>query len=122
MMRSLWCVLVVLLAGCTAQSPRLDTAAGTTAGADVAALTQAQCQAQGGTWGPMGRAQVAQCLMPTSDAGRACTDSAQCQGQCLATEGSRDGQQVHGTCSVDTNRFGCQQRVRDGVAWTICVD
>jgi hypothetical protein len=60
--------------------------------------------------------------LQTADAGKACSDSAQCEGLCLAPEGSRDGGAVGGTCAADTDKFGCQQRLRDGVAVTMCVD
>lgn len=114
--------LVALLAACSAPAERADavTAVG---GPDKAAVTnERDCLREGGQWTQLGRAPVKQCLRQTTDAGKACSDSDQCQGQCMAPAGSVDGTEVGGSCSVDTNPFGCQQRVRGGMASTICVD
>ncbi|ASR43907.1 hypothetical protein BEN78_11505 [Xanthomonas citri pv. mangiferaeindicae] len=114
-------LLIALLAACSAPAER-DTVQ-PKAGPAVASVTnESDCLQRGGEWKQLGRAPVPQCLLQTVDAGKACTDSQQCQGQCLAPEGTVDSARVQGQCSVDTNPFGCQQRVRDGVAWTICVD
>ncbi len=112
-------LLVGLLTACSAPAERVTS----NAGPAVASVTnETECAAVGGQWTQLGRVPVKQCLRQTSDAGKACTDSEQCEGQCLAPEGSVDGTQVGGSCSVDTNPFGCQQRLRDGMASTICVD
>lgn len=84
--------------------------------------TEQECTARGGEWKQLGRAPVQQCLLKTADAGKACSDSRECEGQCLAAEGTTDGTTAPGQCSVDNNAFGCQTRLRDGVASTICVD
>ncbi|MCD9005103.1 hypothetical protein LDO31_02420 [Luteimonas sp. XNQY3] len=115
-------LLVGLLAACSAPAERTGTVV-PVGGPDKASVTnEAECIAVGGQWTRLGRAPVEQCLRQTTDAGKACTDSEQCEGQCLAPEGSVDGARVGGSCSVDTNPFGCQQRLRGGVASTICVD
>lgn len=109
----------VALAACSAPVERTTP----NAGPDAASIThESDCQRVGGEWTQLGRAPVKQCLRQTTDAGSACSDSEQCEGQCMAPEGSIDGAQVTGRCSVDTNPFGCQQRVRGGIASTICVD
>lgn len=114
--------LVALLAACSAPAERVDGVM-PVGGPDQATLThETDCLREGGQWTQLGRAAVKQCLRQTTDAGKACTDSEQCQGQCMAPEGSVDGTQAGGSCSVDTNPFGCQQRVRAGMASTICVD
>jgi hypothetical protein len=115
--------LVALLAACSAPAERSTDAVTPVGGPDKATVTnESDCQRVGGQWTQLGRAPGKQCLRQTTDAGKACTDSEQCEGQCLAPEGSVDGTPVGGSCSVDTNPFGCQQRLRDGVALTICVD
>ncbi|WP_407352516.1 hypothetical protein [Luteimonas sp. R10] len=106
-------LLLVLLAACGAPAERPAAAPVT---------GEAECLQRGGQWTQLGRASVKQCLLQTTDAGAACTDSDQCEGLCLAPEGSGDGTAVGGTCSADTNRFGCRQRVTAGVAVTLCVD
>ena len=88
----------------------------------VPVATEAACVQRGGQWTQLGRAPVHQCLMPTTDGGRPCTDNAQCEGLCLAPEGSLDGARVGGACSADSNRFGCRQQLRQGAAFTLCVD
>lgn len=115
-------LLVALLAACNAPAERGDVVT-PIGGPDKATVTnETDCLREGGQWTQLGRAPVMQCLRQTSDVGKACTHSEQCEGLCLAPEGSVDGTQVAGQCSVDTNPFGCQQRVRAGVASTICVD
>lgn len=85
----------------------------------------AACAARGGVMRPVGRAQSVRCIVRYADAGRACTDAAQCQGECLASSDGEPDQAgvVHGVCSADSNRFGCRTVIRDGKARpTICVD
>ncbi|MCB9422552.1 MAG: hypothetical protein H6667_22310 [Ardenticatenaceae bacterium] len=47
---------------------------------------QADCQAAGGDWAPFGMESTMLCNMPTTDAGMTCTDSSECEGNCLATD------------------------------------
>ncbi len=110
-------LLLALLAACssTGGTPTNGAAA-------QPAATEAACTQQGGEWTQLGRLPAKRCLLKTADAGKACSDSAQCEGGCLAPAGTADGAQVAGTCSIDNNPFGCTQRVRDGVSSTICVD
>jgi len=115
-------LLVALLAACSTPAERTDTVTPIGGPDKATVITEAECLREGGQWTQLGRAPVQQCLRQTTDAGKACSDSAQCEGQCMAPEGAVDGAQVAGQCSVDTNPFGCQQRVRGGVASTICVD
>lgn len=85
----------------------------------------AACAARGGVMRPVGRAQSVRCIVRYADAGRACTDAAQCQGECLAVSGAEPDPSgvLHGVCSADSNRFGCRTVIRDGKARpTICVD
>ncbi|MEZ0470721.1 hypothetical protein [Luteimonas salinilitoris] len=109
-------LLLVLLAACSTPAEQSSTLS------MQPVASEAECLQRGGQWTQLGRAPVKQCLLRTTDAGKACTDGAQCEGLCLASEGSEDGATVSGTCSADTNRFGCQQRMTDGAAVTLCVD
>lgn len=91
----------------------------------AASSEAAACAARGGVMRPVGRAQSVRCIVRHADAGRACTDAGQCQGECLAAAGARPDEAgvVHGVCSTDSNRFGCRTVIRDGKARpTICVD
>jgi hypothetical protein len=72
--------------------------------------TEASCEAAGGR---MMSAKVGPvCVMPSSDAGKSCTSSSQCEGLCMA----------NGQCSPDENSFGCQDVLENGQATTICID
>lgn len=86
---------------------------------------EADCMAQGGKMLRVGRMQSLQCVLQYSDAGKTCTDAAQCQGECRVP-GSvivEDGRAVEGQCTADSNRFGCYTRVENGRATAaICVD
>jgi len=86
----------------------------------------AECLARGGRMQPLGRMQTMQCVVPHADAGKRCTDSDQCVGQCrIGNEAARAaaGASVAGQCQADSNPFGCYTTVEDGKAQaTICVD
>lgn len=90
-----------------------------------------ECQRAGGAWGPAGIFPQPICRMPTTDAGRACSDDGECQGSCLAdlTEAQRrqvlNGQRVRalGQCTSAVQTFGCQARVEKGyVTAILCLD
>lgn len=112
-------LLLLLLSACSTHAGKPSSADAEPARQPT---TEAQCLQLGGAWKQLGRAPVKQCLLQTTDAGKACSDSKQCQGLCMAPQGSADGTTVGGTCSVDTNRFGCRQQLRDGVPFTMCID
>lgn len=89
-----------------------------------AEITKA-CRAQGGEVMKTGRAQCYRCVMSYADAGKACKDSADCQGAC-ETSGefinSGLANQI-GQCASNNNPFGCRQTIEKGVAQSaICVD
>ncbi|MDO9586720.1 MAG: hypothetical protein Q7J13_02190 [Brevundimonas sp.] len=86
----------------------------------------ADCLARGGRMQPVGRLQTMQCVTPYADAGKRCTDSDQCAGECRTpdvTVRPAQGAAAVGQCQADSNRFGCFTRVEDGKAEaTLCVD
>lgn len=95
------------------------------------ARTEAECTEQGGEWGFFGDTIVRRCNVKTADAGKACTDSGECQGDCVASLSERDketlsaGQALfmEGKCSVQTLSLGCNYFVRQGqVKGLLCVD
>jgi len=68
-------------------------------GADEPIISsQQQCEALGGTWKRVGPRQLEACDRPTSDGGKACRDSSECQSRCLAPEGADPTKPVVGTC------------------------
>ena len=59
------------------------------------------------------------CTFAAKDAGKVCTDSADCEGRCEA--GDPGG--ATGICSARISPFGCYSEMRDGVAQpALCVD
>lgn len=83
----------------------------------------ANCKAKGGQWIKAGRAQTPMCDIPYSDAGKACSDSDQCQGSCISQERQR-GKKTKGQCSASpAAAFGCYALVSKGFSrGMICVD
>jgi hypothetical protein len=85
----------------------------------------ADCIARNGTMQPVGRMQTMQCVVRYADAGKRCTDSDQCAGECRTADAARpaEGAAVAGICQATSNQFGCFTRVEDGKAEaTLCVD
>lgn len=86
----------------------------------------AECMEKGGRMHQLGRMQSMQCVVPYADAGKRCTDSDQCVGQCRienAAASAAAGASAVGQCQADSNPFGCYTTVENGRAQaTICVD
>lgn len=88
--------------------------------------TEEECLDKGGEWGGFagGRGHIRGCNLPTSDAGKSCDHSDQCEGACLDQP---DGKP---TCSDYRQVRGCGIRVRkpadmfelDGELQIMCVD
>jgi hypothetical protein len=98
---------------------------GTTPPADPTDVV-ANCEAKGGTIRPVGISGSRACVIPYKDAGKDCTDSADCEGECWANSGdTRPGSDgmVHGQCQPDNMHLGCHTKVTDGKAsGSICGD
>ncbi|MFC0204851.1 hypothetical protein [Novosphingobium soli] len=91
---------------------------------EMSAADRASCTAGGGTVQRRGRIQAEQCVHAFADAGRQCTDSAQCQGKCIgeAVDTAAAGGSV-GQCQADDRLFGCYAEIKGGKAVNaICVD
>jgi putative hemolysin len=121
----------VLLAGmlalvACAAPPKADIATpATPAPAESGEPSPAECAAKGGTIKLVGMMQMPACVIPSRDAGKACTDGDQCQGDCWAspdTSPGRDGK-ASGYCQPDNMPFGCHAAVEDGVLQpALCAD
>ena len=96
--------------------------------AELLEIKGEECIKQGGRWLDIARA----CAMPTSDAGKICTDSHQCVGKCLSEPcyeerypescfTDEDINATIGKCSKWTSVIGCHRRIEDGKAQGICV-
>ena len=59
------------------------------------------CEARGGLWTSFDFLENAEneCILPTSDAGKICTDSSQCESVCIATDSDLiSGENATGKC------------------------
>ena len=85
-------------------------------------MDKASCEAHGGRWARIFSKE--ECDYPTTDAGRVCHDSVECQGICLAPENAPAGADVEGKCSSSTMKgSGCFSSVNHGKAsGVICYD
>lgn len=82
------------------------------------------CAAAGGEVRPVCRRGLPACVLSYSDAGKACTDKADCQGKCLVTgEAPAAGTPAQGQCQANDDPCGCRTEVMGGVAQLgICID
>jgi hypothetical protein len=80
----------------------------------------AACSLQGGSWtrGPFGQ-EICQWI--TTDSGRKCRSSAECEGACLAVD-SGGPEQVHGECSVNVVVYGCNVYLEAHGTLQVCRD
>lgn len=87
------------------------------------ARSEAECAARGGKWGPAGLLVDPICDIRPSDAGKACTDSQQCESKCVTVARVRYGASAPGVCHDSFLPFGCLQRIRAGRAGqALCID
>lgn len=87
------------------------------------AAERAQCDSLGGEIQRAGLLGWEHCILPYADAGKTCSDSAECEGRCLVNEMTDTGTALSGTCQADSNPFGCYTEMEDGEAgMAICVD
>lgn len=94
------------------------------------------CEALGGSWGRIGLDVEESCNLPTSDAGKECLNSTDCEGSCIAELSKEDwdklwskvmGEEIiiytKGKCTPWKVTVGCHAFVEDGkVEWILCVD
>lgn len=74
---------------------------------------EASCAASAGTW----RQDFFRnyfCEMRTTDGGKRCTDSKQCQWACLGPDNAVAGAKATGVCSATSAQFGNVVHVEDG--------
>ena len=91
--------------------------------APTAQSADASCAARGGSMQPVGRLQRPTCVVPYADAGKTCSDKADCQGACIA-EGNLEAQgATTGQCQKTNVQFGCYAKIVGGkTTGAICVD
>ena len=82
---------------------------------EIARVEKENCEKAGGLWGfwitipPYNDS----CNLPTSDGGKECTDSAQCESWCKAPENAEVGTQATGTCYGFQDTL-CMQSISNG--------
>lgn len=87
-----------------------------------------RCEAMGGNVQTVCRLGLPTCVLPYSDAGKSCSDSAQCKGSCWLAdlkqgESIRPGELAIGECQSDSNICGCHFEILGGIIQPgICVD
>lgn len=118
---------VFALGACAPQpaAPEAPPAAGEQSfSREMSAADKAACTSAGGTVQRRGRIQAESCVHAFADAGKVCTDSAQCEGKCVGSAGdATSATAVKGQCQADDRLFGCYAEVKDGKAVNaICVD
>lgn len=81
--------------------------------------TREECLKKKGKWGKIGLSESEKCNLKTSDSGKACNDSSQCEGSCIGEDISSKA----GTCSGWRITVGCYYFVSKGkVDGRICAD
>ena len=86
--------------------------------------TEKVCLREGGEWKKVGRQQADACVLPASDAGKACQNSAECEVACVVQNTHAEaGEVAPGVCLESTNLFGCRAYISKGIVEpTLCVD
>jgi hypothetical protein len=89
------------------------------------------CKRIGGTWGRFGLMEVDRCNVMTSDVGKICKDSSDCEGACIADLTEAEHKKLEageslvkdGKCSKFELNYDCLPFVKDGkVKDIVCVD
>lgn len=91
----------------------------------LSAIDLGTCEKDAGEIVPQGMMGGPLCLVTYADAGKACTDSSACMGQCRHTseEGFRPDIKTTGICTQTNSWHGCYSVVKDGYAQpALCVD
>lgn len=97
-------------------------------------LPRVLCESKGGIWESVGLSVIEECILPTPDAGKECSDRKDCVGPCLVelTEEEREryahnpelnlSNYTKGKCAAWTPMVGCQFVLDGGKASMICID
>ena len=82
-----------------------------------------QCLSEGGFVEKAGIMGAERCTKRYSDGGQVCTDSAQCQGKCVAELAGANQDSTSGICQRTDNPFGCYAFVENGrTGPALCAD
>ncbi|WP_139351319.1 hypothetical protein [Rhodanobacter sp. B05] len=79
--------------------------------------TEAECGARGGNWTALGLPYPGKpktCDLKTTDSGKVCSNSSECQGSCIAPDGVAGGLKAIGKCSAYVSNIGNANLVEHG--------
>ncbi len=111
----------VILVGCAPTEAPAPPTGGQSFARELSVAGKAACIAVGDRVERRGRLQAETCVHSFADAGKACTDSSQCQGKCVSQGNATEA--TAGQCQAHDHQFGCYSEVKAGKAVnTICVD
>ncbi len=85
--------------------------------------TEPECLSRNGHWSQQGLGGGPYvCDLRANDAGKVCTDGAQCEGQCLVDNATEVGTRGVGDCSDYLVTYGCHKYLEQGVVHELCTD
>lgn len=124
-MRFLLALGFVILCACAPVKPPPPAEPPQVAANNGDAGERASCAAKGGNYTRVGLLGSWACVLPMPDAGKVCSDNADCAGQCIFDGQGAPGPDVtvHGLCQRTNSPFGCYSVVEHGHAQPpLCVD
>ena len=84
--------------------------------------TERGCREAGGLWAQRGLGKVFRCDFETEDSRKICTDSLQCEGECLVAKDTPIASRAIGSCSDVVAIYGCHSFVEGGLVRSVCSD
>jgi len=85
--------------------------------------TERKCDEAGGHWAQLGLGGGPfRCDFRSEDARKVCTDSLQCEGECLVAKDIPVGSRAIGGCSDFVATYGCHNFIERGLVRSICTD
>lgn len=122
-------MIAILIAGCVQQNKSMKIPESQNKSAKII-TDKESCETLGGSWGKIGLSQEESCNLPTSDAGKECSDSGECEGSCIAELLQEDWNKAvqgvvytKGKCTAWKITVGCHAFVESRkVQGILCVD
>ncbi|HUX89805.1 MAG TPA: hypothetical protein VMV48_03850 [Gallionellaceae bacterium] len=87
--------------------------------------SESECVASGGSWTELGLSYPGKpkvCDVKSTDFGKSCTSSIQCEGVCVAPDDAIIGTTLSGACSRYLIEYGCFKQVENSKVESLCVD
>jgi hypothetical protein len=82
-----------------------------------------ECRQRRGNWSQQGLGGgLFVCDLQAGDARKICTDSAQCEGECLVASDLALATRAIGSCSDYLRTYGCHKFLRDNMVQSACTD